>query len=60
MHARRIADVAAAAELVVVPGAGHAVNVTRSDVVNGDFVRLLARVGPAAASEDQLWRPGSG
>ncbi len=32
------------ADLVVVPGAGHSVNLTRSDVVNRAFVALLDRV----------------
>jgi pimeloyl-ACP methyl ester carboxylesterase len=32
------------AELVVVPGAGHSVNLTRSDVVDAALVRLLDRV----------------
>jgi len=32
------------AELVVVPGAGHSVNLTRSDVVDDALVRLLERV----------------
>ena len=39
--AARIGD---AAELVVVPGAGHSVNLTRSDVVDEALVRLLDRV----------------
>jgi pimeloyl-ACP methyl ester carboxylesterase len=32
------------AELVVVPGAGHSVNLTRTDVVDAALVRLLDRV----------------
>lgn len=59
-HARRIADLAAGAELVVVPRAGHAVNVTRPDVVNAAFVRLLERVRLPAAGKDHPWLPGSG
>jgi pimeloyl-ACP methyl ester carboxylesterase len=39
--AARIGDTA---ELVVVPGAGHSVNLTRADVVDAALVRLLDRV----------------
>jgi len=39
--AARIGD---GAELVVVPGAGHSVNLTRTDVVDEALVRLLDRV----------------
>jgi pimeloyl-ACP methyl ester carboxylesterase len=39
--ATRIGD---GAELVVVPGAGHSVNLTRTDVVDAALVRLLDRV----------------
>ena len=39
--AARIGD---SAELVVVPGAGHSVNLTRTDVVDAALVRLLDRV----------------
>ena len=38
--AARIGD---AAELVVVPGAGHSVNLTRTDVVDAALLRLLDR-----------------
>jgi pimeloyl-ACP methyl ester carboxylesterase len=31
-------------ELVVVPGAGHSVNLTRPEVVDAAFLRLLDRV----------------
>jgi pimeloyl-ACP methyl ester carboxylesterase len=44
-HGREIAAaIGANAELVVVPGAGHSVNLTRSDVVDRAFVALLDRV----------------
>jgi pimeloyl-ACP methyl ester carboxylesterase len=42
---RLIADrIGADAELIVVPGAGHSVNLTRTDVVNQAFVDLLDRI----------------
>jgi pimeloyl-ACP methyl ester carboxylesterase len=44
-HARRIAGLIDGAELVLVPAAGHRVNLTRPDAVNSAFVRLLDRVG---------------
>jgi pimeloyl-ACP methyl ester carboxylesterase len=44
-HGRLIADrIGADAELIVVPGAGHSVNLTRTDVVNQAFVDLLDRI----------------
>ncbi|WP_244524168.1 alpha/beta hydrolase [Blastococcus sp. DSM 46786] len=44
-HGRRIAEaVGPGAELVVVPGAGHSVNLTRTEVVNRAFAGLLDRV----------------
>ncbi len=44
-HSRRIAEtVGPSAELVVVPGAGHTVNLTRPEVVNSAFLTLLDRV----------------
>jgi pimeloyl-ACP methyl ester carboxylesterase len=44
-HGRRMARLLGEqAELVVVPGAGHSVNITRTDVVNAAFTRLLDRV----------------
>ena len=44
-HSRDIAEaIGANAELVVVPGAGHSVNLTRTDVVDEALVRLLDRV----------------
>lgn len=49
-HGRRIAEViGAGAELVVVPGAGHSVNLTRAEVVNRAFLALLDRVEDAGA-----------
>ncbi|MGY2128497.1 alpha/beta fold hydrolase [Blastococcus sp. SYSU DS0617] len=45
-HARRIAE-AVGAELVVVPGAGHSVNLTRAAVVDRAFLELLDRVAQA-------------
>jgi pimeloyl-ACP methyl ester carboxylesterase len=44
-HGRRIAEaIGANAELLVVPGAGHSVNLTRTDVVDDALMRLLDRV----------------
>jgi pimeloyl-ACP methyl ester carboxylesterase len=43
-HARRIAELTGGVELVVVPGAGHAVNLTRPDEVNAALTGLLDRV----------------
>ncbi|WP_255362368.1 alpha/beta fold hydrolase [Blastococcus aurantiacus] len=45
-HGRRIAE-AVGAELVVVPGAGHSVNLTRTEVVDRAFLDLLDRVDAA-------------
>ena len=45
-HGRRIAE-AVGGELVVVPGAGHSVNLTRTQVVDRAFLELLDRVDPA-------------
>jgi pimeloyl-ACP methyl ester carboxylesterase len=51
-HGRRLAeDIGPAAELVVVDGAGHSVNLTRPAIVDAAFLRLLDRaeaVGRAA------------
>jgi pimeloyl-ACP methyl ester carboxylesterase len=45
VHARRMAErLGPDAELVVVPGAGHSVNLTRTDVVDQAFLGLLDRV----------------
>lgn len=47
-HGRRLAEeIGAAAELVVVDGAGHSVNLTRTAVVDAAFLRLLDRVEAA-------------
>jgi pimeloyl-ACP methyl ester carboxylesterase len=44
-HGRRLAELLGEeAELVVVPGAGHSVNLTRAEVVDAAFLRLLDRV----------------
>ncbi len=43
-HSRRMAEALPDAELVVVPGAGHSVNITRRSVVDGALLRLLERV----------------
>jgi pimeloyl-ACP methyl ester carboxylesterase len=44
-HGRRIAEtIGATAELVVVPGAGHSVNLTRTEVVDRALLDLLDRV----------------
>ena len=43
-HSRRMAEALPDAELIVVPGAGHSVNITRQDVVDGALLRLLDRV----------------
>ena len=44
-HGRRIAaQIGDNAELVVVPGAGHSVNLTRAEVVDAAFAALLDRV----------------
>jgi pimeloyl-ACP methyl ester carboxylesterase len=47
-HGRRLAGLLGPhAELVEVPGAGHSVNLTRTDVVNRALLDLLDRVGDA-------------
>jgi pimeloyl-ACP methyl ester carboxylesterase len=46
-HGRRIAE-AVGGELVVVPGAGHSVNLTRTQVVDRAFMELLDQVEEAA------------
>jgi pimeloyl-ACP methyl ester carboxylesterase len=44
-HGRRIADVLGdGAELVVVPGAGHSVNLTRTQIVDDALNALMDRV----------------
>src|SRR3954454_8493841 len=48
-HGRRMAElIGDAAELVVVPGAGHSVNLTRTDLVDQAFLGLLDRVEAAS------------
>ncbi len=42
-HSRRMAEALPDAELVVVPGAGHSVNITRREVVDDALLRLLER-----------------
>ena len=50
-HSRRMAaEIGPGAELVVVPGAGHSVNLTRRQVVDDALLRLLDRAAPAAAT----------
>ena len=52
-HGRRIAEeIGGNAHLVVVPGAGHSVNLTRHDVVDQAFLDLLDR------SEAELRKAG--
>ncbi|SNS10013.1 Pimeloyl-ACP methyl ester carboxylesterase [Geodermatophilus saharensis] len=49
-HGRRLAELLGErAELVVVPGAGHSVNLTRTAVVDAALVALLDRVGAAGS-----------
>jgi pimeloyl-ACP methyl ester carboxylesterase len=49
-HRRRIAAELPDAELVVVPGAGHSVNVSRHEVVDAALLALLERVRARAAA----------
>lgn len=49
-HSRRIAAALPDAELTVVPGAGHSVNITRPQVVDAALARLLARARSRAAA----------
>ena len=49
-HSRRMAEALPDAELVVVPGAGHSVNITRREVVDSALVRLLDRVSQSSAA----------
>jgi pimeloyl-ACP methyl ester carboxylesterase len=54
-HGRRMAElIGDAAELVVVPGAGHSVNLTRSREVDEAFLRLLDRVEERAGGEQRV------
>jgi pimeloyl-ACP methyl ester carboxylesterase len=55
VHARRMAErLGANAELVVVPGAGHSVNLTRAAVVDEAFLTLLDRVEAARGESRQV------
>jgi pimeloyl-ACP methyl ester carboxylesterase len=49
-HSRRMAQELPDAELIVVPGAGHSVNITRQAVVDGALLRLLDRVAERRAA----------
>jgi pimeloyl-ACP methyl ester carboxylesterase len=49
-HSRKMALVLPDAELVVVPGAGHSVNITRRCVVDDALLRLLDRATTARAA----------
>lgn len=50
-HSRRMAaEIGPTAELVVVPGAGHSVNITRREVVDDALLRLLERAAARAAA----------
>ena len=49
-HSQRMALVLPDAELVVVPGAGHSVNITRREVVDAALLRLLDRTRSALAA----------
>ena len=50
-HSRLMAaEIGPAAELVVVPGAGHSVNITRREVVDDAMLRLLDRARTAAVA----------
>lgn len=50
-HSRRMAElIGPPVEIVVVPGAGHSVNITRRGVVDEALLRLLERVREAAAA----------
>ena len=49
-HSQRMAEALPDAELVVVPGAGHSVNITRREVVDEALLRLLDRTQSALAA----------
>jgi len=50
-HSRLMAaEIGPSAELVIVPGAGHSVNITRQQVVDEALLRLIDRAGDAAVS----------
>ena len=50
-HSRRMAAELPDAELVVVPGAGHSVNITRREVVDAALLRLLVRAEATLSGE---------
>jgi pimeloyl-ACP methyl ester carboxylesterase len=53
-HGRRMAErIGASAELVMVPGAGHSVNLTRTERVDQAFLALLDRVEAARTGLDR-------
>ena len=49
-HSRRMALALPDAELIVVPGAGHSVNITCREIVDGALLRLLDRTRQARAA----------
>jgi pimeloyl-ACP methyl ester carboxylesterase len=49
-HSRLMAEAMPEAELIVVPGAGHSVNITRPHVVDDALIRLVEKVQPASAT----------
>jgi pimeloyl-ACP methyl ester carboxylesterase len=49
-HSRRMAEELPDAELIVVPGAGHSVNITRRQVVDDALLRLLERTRESSAA----------
>ena len=49
-HSRRIAEALPDAELLLVPGAGHTVNITRSAIVDDALLRLLDRAQAVSAA----------
>lgn len=49
-HSRRMAQALPDAELIVVPGAGHSVNITRHELVDAALLRLVERTRTSAAA----------
>ncbi|MCW2713374.1 MAG: Pimeloyl-ACP methyl ester carboxylesterase [Frankiales bacterium] len=49
-HSERMAEALPDAELIIVPGAGHSVNITRRQVVDDALLRLLDRAQAASAA----------
>jgi len=49
-HSERMAEALPDAELIIVPGAGHSVNITRREVVDSALLRLLDRAQAASAA----------